>query len=662
MCHRFLIALLAGPIVFFAGCATDDSQTVQKTPQTMAPDAQQNDGAPEKATLNKPGPAAWEVSEDQHSFSHPDQARVKHVSLNLNVDFSKQILKGEAELLLDVTKGANQVILDTRDLQIEKILDHTGAPLAFILGEAQGFFGQALTVSITDSTPSIVVHYQTSPGAGALQWLSPEQTRGGKKPYLFTQGQAILTRTYIPLQDSPAVRITYDAEIRVPADLKAIMSAEMKTQDGVQEGEHRVFRFHMPEAIPPYLIALAVGDLAFRALGPRTGVYTEPADLDRAHHEFADIEKMMDTVEALYGSYRWSRYDILVLPPSFPFGGMENPRLTFLSPTVIAGDRSLVSVLAHELAHSWSGNLVTNQTWSDFWLNEGFTTYIENRILEEIYGIKYAKMVEAIGRRDLHDEVASLGADSTDTSLYQPLEKRDPDEAITSIPYDKGSAFLRLLENSFGRDAFDSFLKRYFDENAFTTMTTKRFLSRLRAELVKGDEALEAQLQLNQWAYGTGIPDNIPAVESPVLPLIAKNAEAFGKGEKTSQTIETKDFGALEWVLFLRALPRSLTQDQLRDLDEAHGFSKTGNAEIRCEWLLLVVHNQYESAYPSLENFLMSQGRRKLVRPLFQQMVENQGTQALAKRIYEKARPRYHPLTAETLDGIFEKAGIHRAQ
>ena len=642
-------------LVWFGACKTDDQATHHQAPE--AAPAHETKAAEPQSPL--PGPTPWAVTEDTHSYADPAQARVTHASLRLAVDFTKKILSGDVTLRLDVAKGATQVILDARDLTIHSIETSDGQPLAFILGESQGVFGQALTVSLTDAVTSIVIRYETSPGASALQWLTPQQTRGGVHPYLFTQGQAILTRTYIPLQDTPAVRITYDAEIRVPAALKAIMSAEMNTPDGEPAGDERLFRFTMNEAIPPYLIALAVGDLAFQSLGPRTGVYTEPADLKRAHDEFQDIEAMMDTVEALYGPYHWGRYDILVLPPSFPFGGMENPRLTFLSPTVIAGDRSLVSVLAHELAHSWSGNLVTNQTWSDFWLNEGFTTYIENRILEAIYGPRFAKMVEAIGRRDLQSEVADLGGTSTDTSLYQPLEKRDPDEAITSIPYDKGCAFLRLLENTFGRDRFDAFLKTYFSQNAFSTMTTERFLERLRAELIQGDAALEETLQLHQWIYGTGIPPNIPPVESPMLSTIAAEAERFAQGER-SANLATTDFSALEWVLFLRAVPRTLSAAQLADLDSMGQFSQTGNAEIRFEWLRLVILNRYETEYGNVEAFLTEQGRRKFIRPLFVDLLANEATQPVAQRIFKQSRPRYHPLTAETIDGLFAKAGVEQ--
>ena len=413
---------------------------------------------------------------DPHSRSRPNEVVVRHVSLDLDVDFAGHRVSGTAAFDLEHRAAeATQLVLDTWQLDVTAVRGADGADLPFELGEHDPVLGSALSIEV-GAADHVVVHYATSPEARAMQWLEPQQTASGK-PFLFTQAQPILARTWIPCQDSPAVRVTYDATVRVPAELLALMSAEnpVERTDGT-------YHFSMPQPVPSYLIALAVGDLEFRELGARSGVYAEPSVVDGAAWEFADTEAMIEAAERLYGDYRWGRYDILVLPPSFPYGGMENPRLTFATPTILAGDRSLVTLIAHELAHSWSGNLVTNSTWNDIWLNEGFTVYFETRIDEELYGGPYTDMLLRLGRQDLERAVAD--EQPRDTWLELDMAGRDPDEGPTKIPYEKGSLFLRLIEATVGRERFDAFLRSYFDTFAFESMDTATFLAHLRAVLL----------------------------------------------------------------------------------------------------------------------------------------------------------------------------------
>jgi len=595
------------------------------------------------------------LAEDVHSFARPEMARVKHIDLDLRADFGDNCLTGTATLTFEAEPGASEIVLDTRDLAIEQVTDAEGRPLTYNLGADVPHLGQPLTIKLPDEGDRIVVRYQTSPNAGALQWLSPQMTAGGKQPFLFTQGQAILTRTWIPTQDSPGIRQTYSARITVPEELTAVMSAEMLTPEGEAAENGRAFRFRMNEPIPPYLIALAVGDLAFQRVGARTGVYAEPSVLEKAAWELADMEKMLEAAEALYGPYRWGRYDVLVLPPSFPFGGMENPRLTFATPTILSGDRSLVSLIAHELAHSWSGNLVTNATWSDFWLNEGFTTYIENRIMEELYGADYAAMLRDLSRQGLLDEIESFGAESPDTKLHIDLEGRDPDDGMTSIPYDKGAAFLRTVELAVGRERFDQFLREYFDRHAFQPMTTELFLAELRSELFRNDATLEAQIDPEAWIYGPGLPPNAPVEASDRFEAVEAQAVAFAEGNPAVQ-LDTTEWTTHEWLHFLLSLPDQLTEAQLRDLDATFGLSETGNSEILFQWLRTAIRNRYEPAFPALERFLTSQGRRKFLKPLYEDLAKTDWGRQMALRIYEKARPTYHPVSARTIDDVLSGA------
>ena len=423
------------------------------------------------------------VERDVHSYSNPHEVGVHHLDLDLDVRFDERKLAGSVTLSVHrVRTGAETLVLDTRDLIIHGVENTTGDDgtfeAAYQLGETDPVLGAPLSITLEPGTTHVRVRYETRPTASALQWLAPEQTSGKQQPFMFTQSQAIHARSWIPLQDSPGVRVTYSARVRTPSTLRAVMSAA-NDPAALIDGD---YTFHMGQPVPSYLIALAVGDLGFESLGPRAGVYAEPAILSAAAAEFADTEAMIAATERLYGPYRWERYDLLVLPPSFPFGGMENPRLTFATPTILAGDKSLVSLVAHELAHSWSGNLVTNATWRDFWLNEGFTTYIERRIIEEVYGPRRAEMEAVLGYQVLKDELERL--DDADAILHVDLTGRDPDDGMTQVPYEKGALFLRSLEEAVGRDRFDQFLRAYFDRFAFQSITTNDFLSQLETHLL----------------------------------------------------------------------------------------------------------------------------------------------------------------------------------
>jgi leukotriene-A4 hydrolase len=592
---------------------------------------------------------------DIHSYARPEEVRVSHVALDLTADFEAKRLRGTATLDLVRVAGAQRVVLDTRGLDIEGVTGPGGAALQWVLGANDPIIGAPLTVQLPMDVTRIVVRYATRPDAGALQWLTPAQTAGKKQPYLFSQGQAILTRTWIPTQDSPGIRQTYAARIVVPAGLRAVMSAEMATPEGRDmfgAPEQRVFEFALRQPIPPYLIALAVGDIAFRPIGTRTGVYAEPSVVDSAAREFEDVERMVEAAESLYGPYRWGRYDLLVLPPSFPFGGMENPRLTFATPTILAGDRSLVSLVAHELAHSWSGNLVTNATWSDFWLNEGFTTYFENRIMEALYGAEVATMLRVLERRELDAEIAGFGADTAQTRLKLDLKGRDPDDGMTQVAYDKGAAFLRMLEREFGRRTWDAYLRSYFERHAFRSMTTEQFLADLRANLVRGEASIEQRLRLDEWVYGTGLPSNIVEVSSPRFAGVTAQARAFANGTARADGLRTSGWITQEWQQFLGSLPDTLSTAQMTALDTQFRFSRSGNSEILFAWLRKAIASRYEPAMPALERFLTTQGRRKFIRPLYQDLMKSAWGAQMAKRVYATARPLYHPVTSGSVDAV----------
>ncbi|MGI4886521.1 MAG: leukotriene A4 hydrolase C-terminal domain-containing protein [Janthinobacterium lividum] len=589
---------------------------------------------------------------DPHSHAGTGPARVRHLALDLAVDFTARTLAGTATWYLAAPAGAaDALVLDTRGLTIEAAAagPHAGGPaLAFALGADDPVLGQALRIALPPGTAAVTVRYRTGPGAAALQWLAPEQT-AGTEPFLFTQSQAILARTWLPCQDSPGIRFSYEATVRVPPHLLALMSAE----NPQRLDPSGTYRFRMAQPIPAYLMALAVGDLAFAPLSGRTGVYAEPATLAAATHEFADLEQMVATAEQLYGPYRWERYDLLVLPPSFPFGGMENPRLTFVTPTILAGDRSLTSLVAHELAHSWSGNLVTNATWNDFWLNEGFTVYFERRIMEQLYGRPYADMLRVLGRAALARTIAELGPTSADTHLRLHLAGRDPDDGLTEIAYEKGCALLLALEARVGRPRLDAFIKEYFARFSFQAMGTDAFLAYLRAALLDATPGLEAEVALAAWVDGPGLPAAAVPVAAARFAAVAGALAQLAAGTAPAALAPaTAGWSSHEWVHFLGGLPPALGAAGLGALDDVFRFTASGNAEILAAWFPHTVRAGYGAADAALENFLRRVGRRKFIVPLYQALRSTAGGPARARRLYAAARPNYHAVATATLDAL----------
>lgn len=584
-------------------------------------------------------------AKDVRTYARPEIARVTHVDLDLTADFTAKVMRGTATLDVRARSDAREIVLDDKGLVIDRITDARGRPLTYTVGKAEGDMGAPLTVRI-GTARRFTVHYRSQPEASALGWMPPQLTAGGKQPFLYSQGQAIENRSWIPTQDSPGIRQTWSARITVPAQLTAVMSGTRLTPKGEPAGPgQRRFRFRMDNPVPPYLIALAVGELAFQPLGPRTGVYAEPVTLKRVAPELDDTERMVRVAEQLYGPYRWGRYDMLVLPPSFPYGGMENPTLTFLTPTIFTGDKANTDVVAHELAHSWSGNLVTNATWSDSWLNEGFTTYFENRIDEIVYGEERAAVLADLSWDDLQRDLKEAKPNAT--RLHG-----EPDELAGALAYDKGSVFLRTIERAVGRARWDAYLRSYFDRHAFQPQTTAGFLADLRANLIRGDRALEDRLQLDRWAYQAGLPDNAVHVRSKTLAEVDRAITSVGDGAPIA-TLPFARWGTQEWQRFLNGLPRKMSEARLAEMDRAMALSQSPNAYVRSAWLALALGNRYQPAVASAEEFLPRIGRMLLIRPVYRALVD-QGAwgKPIAQRIYATAKPRYHPVTVAAVDRI----------
>lgn len=584
---------------------------------------------------------------DVHSYARLQEISTSHLDLDVTVDFAQKQVQGHATYTLVRHGEAKAVYLDTRELTIlktEALVGQSWQVTPHKLGLPHQVLGRELRVEVPEAATKVRIHYHSAPTATGLQWLTPQQTAGKEQPFMFSQSQAIHARSWIPIQDTPAVRLTYEAKVRTPKQVIAVMSANNELEPE-RDGE---FEFSMPQPIPPYLIAIAVGDLQSKSISEQVAVFAESYIVERAANEFSDTPAMIDATEAMYGPYRWERYDLLVLPPSFPFGGMENPRLSFITPTVIAGDRTLINLIAHELAHSWSGNLVTNASWRDLWINEGFTSYVENRIMESLFGERRANMELALGYQDLMADMNNLSA--ADTVLNIELGRRDPDDVFSQVPYVKGQLLLVYLEQKFGRELFDAFLRKYFRDFAFKSIDTAMLKSYMQRELLDQYPDVVSMAKLNEWIHEPGLPEDAPQPESDAFDQVEAQQKRWLKGGQ----LETGEWTTHEWLHFINSLPLDISTANMARLDREFELTHSQNSEIAHAWLKLAIQKNYEPARKRLRNYLLSIGRNKLVGPLYRELAKTEAGLKWAREVFAEAREGYHPLTQSQTEQILQ--------
>ena len=638
MRHKLLIFVAAAALA--TACSRESTPAVDSAAR---PDAAAASSAPA-------------AEYDSLSYAQPDTVRIESLALELELSFDRKELAGSATYRLDWRDpAAAELVLDTRDLAIGQVTaeqpDGSWTELDYTLAVPVEPLGSRLGIQAPGQPERIRVSYRSSPEASGLQWLTPAMTQGGKQPFMFSQSQQIHARSWVPLQDTPRVRFTYTAHISSPKNAMVLMSAD-NDPHAARDGD---YRFEMPQPIPSYLLAIAAGDLVFEPISGRSGVWAEPAMVEQAAAEFADTERMIEVTEKLYGPYRWERYDMLVLPPSFPYGGMENPRLSFITPTVIVGDKSLVSLIAHELAHSWSGNLVTFSTPKDAWLNEGVTSYVENRIVEALYGKELADMEFVIARNALRKDLADMPAQARALAV-RPDVKVAAGDPLTEVAYDKGAWFLEFLEERFGRAAFDTFLRGYFEHFAFQSIPTTRFIDYAQTKLLDEYPGKVTRAELEQWIYGTTIPASAPRIVSEPLQAVDALREAWLADGTLPDSGITEAWSTQEWLHFLDGMPRTLSREQLAALDEAYGLTGTPNGEIAMRWYPLAVRSGYDQANEAVAAFLEKIGRRKLIMPTYEALVETPEGLTLARQVLADARPGYHPITTGSVEHVIAEA------
>jgi len=632
---RSLALLLSCAAVLAAGCSKEPESTPVATPKK---------------------PAVAQVADhDEHSYAEPQKVAIADLALDIAVDFDTKTIGGTATYTLDwKDQAATQLVLDTRDLTISKVegeADNAWAPLKYALAAKDPVLGSKLTIETPARNAKVKVTYTSSPEASGLQWLTPEMTEGKQLPFMFSQSQQIHARSWVPLQDTPQVRYTYSAHVTSRPDVMVLMSAD-NDPAAARDGD---YTFKMPQKIPSYLMAIAAGDLVFKPISARSGVWAEPAMVDKATKEFEDTEKMIATTEQLYGPYRWDRYDMLVLPPSFPYGGMENPRLSFITPTVIVGDKTLVSLIAHELAHSWSGNLVTFSSAKHGWLNEGFTSYVENRIVESLYGKEQSSMEYAIARNSLKKDIVTM-PEATQSLAVKPGTKLDADDALSAVSYDKGAWFLQMLEERFGRQEFDAFLRGYFDHFAFQSITTEQFVAYAKKNLFDKHPNLVSDAEIQEWIYAPGIPAGAPQVQSRGFSNTDTARIAWqGSGQLPNPQV-TNTWITQQWVHFIEGMGDTLTVEQVKQLDDAYHFTGTANGEIAMRWYPLTIRSGYVDARPEIAKFIERVGRRKLIMPIYEELVKTPDGLAFARDTFARAKPGYHPITTGSVEAVLAKA------
>jgi len=594
---------------------------------------------------------------DPNSFSRPDEAKVVDIFLQLVIDFNKKVLHGAVTLTVERKKeSVTHLILDSRDLDIQKVTNEEGGEnLEFNVGP-EGYVGSKLEIRlpIQGIRLKIKIEYSTSEKSTALQWLPKEQTAGKTHPYLFSQCQAIHCRSMVPCQDTPSVKAPYSAEITAPKDFTVLMSGIMQGEPKEING-NKVYKFLQKVPIQSYLIAIAAGRIESRKIGPRSHVWSEKEYVDKAAYEFAETETMLQKAEELCGPYVWGIYDILVLPPSFPYGGMENPCLTFATPTLLAGDRSLADVIAHEIAHSWTGNMVTNTNFEHFWLNEGFTVFTERKIASKMGKGEQTRGFSAInGWKDLKEEIDNQGENNPLTALVVNLDGVDPDDAFSVVPYEKGSTFLWYLEDTVGGpDIFEPFLRAYYEKFKYQSIDSYQFKEFFLGYFSEKDLS---EINWDQWFNTPGMPKYKPNFDESLAKVCIELRERWVNWNVAEPcpflSSDLENFSSGQKIEFLGQLLEEtpLSTEKVTKMEELYKFNAVNNSEIKFRWIRLGLRCKWEDAIPLAIQMVSEQGRMKFLRPIYRDLYNWEEKREVAIQTFNSNKDGYMHVAAQGLE------------
>ncbi|PHH62455.1 hypothetical protein CDD81_7102 [Ophiocordyceps australis] len=592
------------------------------------------------------------TTRDPTTLSNYGAWRTRHTTVSFRLDFDKKRLVGSVLLQLEsqTDKESNLVVLDSAFVHVSSVLVNSKES-EWELKPHSAPFGAPLHISVPHAVCKgelldVAIHVETTDKCSALQWLTPAQTSNKKHPYMFSQCQAINARSIFPCQDTPDVKSTYT--FNLTSILPVVASGVPVGDHDATPGTEKEYKFEQKVPIPSYLFAVASGDIAKASIGPRSVVVTGPNELADCKWELErDMEKFMEVAEGLIFPYKWGEYNVLVLPPSFPFGGMENPVYTFATPTIISGDRQNVDVIAHELSHSWSGNLVSNASWEHFWLNEGWTVYLERRIQAAIHGDADFDFSSIIGWKGLEDAIELFGKDHEYTKLVINHTNVDPEDVYSQVAYEKGFHFLYYLDRLVGRDNFDKFIPYYFTKWSGKSLDSFEFRDTFVDFFNElGDQDVKNKVAAIDWDakfYTPGLPPK-PDFDTT---MVTACYDLAGKWNDSSFEPAAKDveaFTANQKLVFLDKVQqtKAMSPERAQLLGKVYDFISSKNAELRTAYYLVALKANDATSFYGAAELLGTVGRMKFVRPLFRAL--NKVDRELALNTFAKNRDFYHPI------------------